>query len=550
MKKLLALLLAAMLVLGGTALAEGDLFYLLGYGIGSDFQGPVTGWVGDLWAEKGFQLEAVGNGNTTEQMQIMLASGDLPDVVRFANWQDFELAVDAGYLLCLDDYIDQLPNTVKYAGDALQYVRDFHSLDTGKLYGIPDNVGNNAFGTDAGCYAFNVRWDIYAQAGYPKAEKLEDMIDVFKAMKEVYPQNDEGLETYAINMFAEWDGGTRFSFANAVLCTLGYAEQGQNFFIDYFIPTGEINSIFDDDSAFHRACHFLYELNQAGLVDPDAMTQQYTTSQSKIGNGQYMACWWGGYQSAFDTLEKKNSEPPVGFAPVIFDEYIASTMGNYYVGTQWPLCISAKAENIEACLRYLDLNADPEFLYQLYNGPKGLFWDEDADGKTFATEAGLTYATTGSYTLESGEEYKYFNGRYTLKSNFMTDNGLIDTGYQDQIRTLTNSNKLMTAWSEYYGGEYEFPIDKLWAEDRIALRPLSFVSFMPTFDDDMKLLHDAVGAVVQQKGWQMVYAADEAEFDALWQQMKSDALALGAEEVQNWAIEKLNEANEIAAKYE
>lgn len=93
------------------------------------------------------------------------------------------------------------------------------------------------------------------------------MIDVFKAMKEVYPQTEEGLETYAINMFAEWDNG-RFAFAQRGAVQPGYWESGQQYFIDYFIPTGEINSIFDDDSAFKRACHFLFELNQAAWWTP------------------------------------------------------------------------------------------------------------------------------------------------------------------------------------------------------------------------------------------------------------------------------------------
>lgn len=552
MKKVLAFLLAIMLLAGSAAMAEEaeqELYYLRGWGIGGDTQGPVTGWVGDLWAEKGFQLEAIGDGNSEEQMQIMLASGDIPDVIRFSRWEDYETAVEAGYLLCLDDYLDKLPNTVKYAQAALDYTRDYHSAGTGKLYGIPDSVGPNTFGVDAGCYAFNVRWDIYAKADYPEAHTLEDMIDVFKAMKEVYPQTEEGLETYAINMFAEWDNG-QFAFAKAVLCNLGYWESGQTYFIDYFIPTGEINSIFDDDSAFKRACHFLFELNQAGLVDPDALTQQYTTSQSKIANGQYMAAWWGGYQNVFDTLEKKNSDPPVGFAPIIFDEYIASTMGNYPIGTNWPLCISANAENIDACLAFLDANADPEFLYELYNGPKGLFWDEDEEGNTYATEAYYEYAETGTYTLESGEEYQSWNGRYTLLESFITENGIIDSGYEDDEREYGNTNKLQQAWSEFYGGEYEFPIDKLWAEDRIALRPLSLVSFLPQLDDDMQMIRDAIGAVVEQKGWQMVYAADEEEFEALWQQMKSDALALGAEQVQTWIQDQIAAAEEAAAKYE
>lgn len=549
-KKIMALLMAVLL-LGTQAAMADDLVSILGWGIGGDTQGPVTGWVGDLWATKGLQLEAIGSsGNADEKMQVMLASGDIPDVIRFSNWTQFTTALEAGYLLCLDDHIDALPNTVQYAGDAIQYVRDYHSLD-GKLYGVPDYVGPNTFGTDAGVYAINVRWDIYAKAGYPEADTLEDMIDVFKAMKEVYPVNPDGLPTYALNTFAEWDGSGRFSFANAVLCTLGYYEGGQTYFIDYFIPTGETNSIFDDDSAFKRACKFLYLLNQAGLVDPDSMTQQYVTSQSKIASGQYMGTWWGGYKSAFDTIEKMNADPPVGFAPVMFDEYIASTMGHYPIGTSWPLCISAKAENLEACLAFVDANADPEFLFQLYNGPKGLFWDIDADGKTYATDAYYEYATNGTYTLPSGEEFKYWNGRYTLRSAFLTTDAVgIDGTYEEQVRTFTNSNKLLTAWSEFHGGEYQFPIDKIIAEDRLALRPLAFVSFMPQLSDDMQITRDAIGAIVQQSGWKLVYAANEAEFEAIWDKMTSDALALGVEEIQNWTLEQIDAAFEQAAKYE
>ena len=49
-----------------------------------------------------------------------------------------------------------------------------------------------------------------------------------------------------------------------------------------------------------------------------------------------------------------------------------------------------------------------------------MFWDVDADGKTYALDAAYTRADTGSYTLASGEEYKYWNGRYTLNSTAVT----------------------------------------------------------------------------------------------------------------------------------
>ena len=103
MKKILAILIAAMLLLSTAAVAEEGLTYIYGWGIGGDTQGPVEGWVADVWAKKGLQLEAIGNGNQADKMQAMLASGDLPTVTRFSNWDEFNLALDAGYLLCLDD---------------------------------------------------------------------------------------------------------------------------------------------------------------------------------------------------------------------------------------------------------------------------------------------------------------------------------------------------------------------------------------------------------------------------------------------------------------
>ena len=73
---------------------------------------------------------------------------------------------------------------------------------------------------------------------------------------------------------------------------------------------------------------------------------------------------------------------------------------------------------------------------------------------------------------------------------------------------------------------------------------------MPQLSDDMQITRDAIGAIVQQSGWKLVYAANEAEFEAIWDKMTSDALALGVEEIQNWALEQIDAAFEQAAKYE
>ena len=42
--------------------------------------------------------------------------------------------------------------------------------------------------------------------------------------------------------------------------------------------------------------------------------------------------------------------------------------------------------------------------------------------------------------------------------------------------------------------------------------------------------------VVVAGSWNCVYAEDEAEFEAIWDKMVEDAMALGAEDVINWYL--------------
>ena len=52
-----------------------------------------------------------------------------------------------------------------------------------------------------------------------------------------------------------------------------------------------------------------------------------------------------------------------------------------------------------------------------------------------------------------------------------------------------------------------------------------------------------------QNSWKMVYAKDQAEFDALWIQTQADAEALGGQQVFEDVVARWNEAKEISKKY-
>ena len=73
--------------------------------------GPVTGWLGDYLLEKGIILEVIPYSE--EKTQAMLASGSLPDIVVFNSATNAKAALEAGMLLPLDDYQDQLPHVME-----------------------------------------------------------------------------------------------------------------------------------------------------------------------------------------------------------------------------------------------------------------------------------------------------------------------------------------------------------------------------------------------------------------------------------------------------
>lgn len=185
--------------------------------------GPVTGWLGDYLLEKGIILEVIPYSE--EKTQAMLASGSLPDIVVFNSATNAKAALEAGMLLPLDDYQDQLPhvmeNDILKAG--LDYAREYYGTEDGELSILPFGVGKNTLyaAADTDRYAIKLNYQLYEQIGAPEFEKLEDVIPILKEMQQAYPQNEEGMNVYAMNLFSDFDT-THFFNMMSIYSILGY----------------------------------------------------------------------------------------------------------------------------------------------------------------------------------------------------------------------------------------------------------------------------------------------------------------------------------------
>ncbi|MFI2857736.1 extracellular solute-binding protein [Paenibacillus sp. JSM ZJ436] len=123
-------------------------------------------------------------GQQNEALNVMLASGELPDVIEH-SWINFpggpEKAIKDGYILKLNDLIDQhAPNYKKYLQDHPEVDR-MVKTDTGSYFGFPFIRGDESLLVFQGPI---VRQDWLDELGLEMPTTIDEWYTVLKAFKE------------------------------------------------------------------------------------------------------------------------------------------------------------------------------------------------------------------------------------------------------------------------------------------------------------------------------------------------------------------------------
>lgn len=102
--------------------------------------GTIGGYKGDYFKSRGFEVNIWAFSD--EKTNAILSSGDLPDVM-YVPTQHLDTMIEAGMLLNLDEYLDDMPHVQAYAPlkTALNYIRQYRSAGTNSIYAMPLNVG-------------------------------------------------------------------------------------------------------------------------------------------------------------------------------------------------------------------------------------------------------------------------------------------------------------------------------------------------------------------------------------------------------------------------
>ncbi|MDL2302043.1 hypothetical protein LJC58_06795, partial [Lachnospiraceae bacterium OttesenSCG-928-D06] len=517
---------------------------------GNISSGIIGGWKGEYFASLGFEIEVWAFSD--EKTNAILASGDLPDIMYVPETNRDDM-IESGMLLNLDGYLDDMPHAQSYEPleTALNYIREYKSAGTGSIFGLPTTVGENstkvAYVDSTERNALKLKWEVYEAIGTPEMNDIWDVIDVMEMMVEYMPADEDGNPYYGTIL----NNGSDSAFWACMTMFYrfqGYQEYQLPYLLETNMATGENTSILSEGSLYYEGLKWYNEIYRRGLMDPDSINNDRPTQKAKVDAGYamipsgYLPGWASGYYEYY-----------------IPDTDIYFSYNSIYGGQL--IGINAETENIEACLAFLDMLCDADASLIITHGPEGEYWYADENGNAFFTDRAIAHlesAASGDSTgfeLSTGEKLELWNTPWVVnsaaKTTYMDGEGnprICRATQWKEANEISSSNETFKKWQETTGYEtWKELLNEQGAYYSDGLMEgIRELCTLP--DDNMQLIVDALKDVVVTASWKMVYASNETEFENIWNQMVADCEGLGAQDVIDWRLEDIKNAQDIKAE--
>ncbi len=491
----------------------------------ANYSGELTGWFAEVMKRE-FNVKMTIIPDTNGMFDTRMESGNLGDIVIIGSGDQYNRAINEGMLYnWLDD--DLLTNFGPYVKahmpHALENNINMNESVTGEraLYGFGHNVASSTEDHEAFFYTMDIRWDLYKQLGYPEIKTLDDFFDLMVSMKEICPTDDNNTETYAVSLWPDWDGDMAMYVKSFATCYWGY--EGDQGLGHYDVDTGEFYYALDDNSPYLQSLKFFNRLYQAGLIDPDSMTQTYNEMSEKVKAG-------GTFFSIFDYAGSQlyNDETHLnagkGMYPLIPDDATPLCYGMNVLGGNRLWTIGANTEYPELCMAIINYLSTPEGYLTYWYGPKDLCWYYDEDGHTCFTEFGETAYKDrkgtvmpdewGGATFNDGT-FQANNTTWSRDASNPDSNG--DTYNCDNwvSRQASLQYDILNDWREFTGAYNS----QQYLDTTNYKQTIGTSYTKSSQSDELKVIWKQVTKCITTYSWQAIYAKTDEEYDKIVAEM-------------------------------
>lgn len=348
--------------------------------------------------ETGIHVDWTITTDGETQLGLLMASGDLPDIMVGVKAQLFEDYGMQGALMPLEDLIDQYIPSLQAIIEEDPTVGGSITSADGHIYFFPRVLGD--VGTR--CWAgWMIRGDWLEQVGMEVPTTTDELYEVLKAFKEQLGA-DRALS-----------GNPR-----SLIWAFGVGSRGEgNKVHDMFLEDGEIK-FGPTDPRYREAAEYMNKLYSEGLLDPEwntftgASNEQVTTGVMTDEVGVL----YGSYSGVLGTnnslmQQDRGVEPFISMAPLAGPDGEAAIQGMHTsIDSGKGGAIASTTEHAEDIARLFEYTYSDK-RYELYFG---------TEGDTYTIEDGV-YTYTDKVTKSNIGTMQYVNNYIFDLSNYPSD---------------------------------------------------------------------------------------------------------------------------------
>ncbi len=534
MKKILSLVLALMMMLSALPMAIAEEYRepitLTVFSQVANFAGEQTGWFAKEIKDRfNVTLKFISSNVDPNAFTAGVSAEELGDIICWGDMgEHFNTAVNAELVMDLDE-IDLTPytNLNKYFTEAMAKVRAYCNDNLGVdgnygwSFGVAAENGTWNELTDP-TYALQIRYDAWVKAGKPALTSLEDLPAFMEKLVAAVPTAENGEKVYAYGGFGDWEDCV-MKFTWDLMTFYGYKEAD---FLGVNFATGDIVNPLEDGSLYQRALKVNNQMYRMGLFDPESVSQNFDAYSQKLSNGRYLMALWGWIIGNYNNADRAAQE--IGFQTFLIEDSAPQQLTMATAGGNRAWSLGANCQYPERALEVIEwLCTEEGTIIQNY-GPKGLCWDYDDNGIPYMTEFGWEANEKKADTQMPAE----YGGGTFQDGESKFNHVLLNLEQMIPGKTYSYSNKgwpcyaeryntaLQKAWSENYANGATSGIELYRNTGKHSVVNSDVIAWaFPEMSQANKEARALFAPVMKQGSWSCVYAADDAEFDKLWNEM-------------------------------